>query len=54
MSTQIIPNVDYEKIDRRYDGRWVVIRVGRDQHVIADGVSAVEAIAAGVAMTVRF
>lgn len=44
MSDQKIPNVDFGRIPRELEGRWVVLRLGEDQEIVGQGETPQEAV----------
>ncbi len=44
MARRAIPNIDFTKIPREYEGYWVVVRLGQEQDVLAQAESPQEAL----------
>jgi hypothetical protein len=44
MREQKIPNVDFRRLPRELEGRWVVLRLGPDQEIVGQGETPQEAV----------
>ena len=46
MSEAILPMIDFTRIPKEYEGRWVVLRVGGEQRILGVGTTIAEAVEA--------